>query len=142
MISNPLKKGNRIVSGEVEIRTPVEDVRVETGTRFCELHGITSIDFLKVDAEGFDLQVCKGFEPLLREQRIAALQVETTLQLQHQRLVPFPDILNYLYPLRYRVFRAHAQMIAGIQPIARHCNVVFVSDKLVWQHVARARAAA
>lgn len=137
ILSAPLKKMNHIVSAQDEVRGPVEDVQLETGTRFCELHRIESIDFLKIDAEGFDLQVCKGFEALLSEERIASLQVETTLQLQHRRLIPLPEFVNYLHPLGYRVFKAHAQVVAGNQPVAKRCNVVFVSSKLIRQNTTR-----
>lgn len=140
ILSIPLKKMNHIVSPDNPVEGPVEDVQVETGARFCETHGITSIDFLKIDAEGFDLQVCRGFEPLLREERIASLQVETTLQMQHRLLLPLSEFLNYLHPLGYRVFRAHAQVVARDQPIAKRCNVVFVSGKLIRENRERASA--
>jgi FkbM family methyltransferase len=131
ILSIPLKKMNHIVTSDHEVHGPVEDVPVETGARFCELNGIESIDFLKIDAEGFDLQVCKGFEPLLKEERVAALQVETTLQFHYRRLVPLPEFVGYLHPLGYRVFKAHAQIVARGQPMAKRCNVVFVSGKLI-----------
>ena len=140
ILATPLKKMNHILSAQDEVQGPVEDIEIETGARFCALHGIESIDFLKIDAEGFDLHVCQGFEPLLGEERIASLQVETTLQLRHQRLVPLPEFVRYLHPLGYRVFKAHAQIVAG-KPIAKRCNVVFVSGKLIRQNTTREPAA-
>ena len=137
ILSAPFKKMNHIVTADHRARGPMEDVQLETGARFCHLHGIEFIDFLKIDAEGFDLQVCKGFEPMLREAKIASLQVETTLQLQHRRLIPLAEFVSYLHPLGYRVFKAHAQVVARDQPIAKRCNVVFVSDKLIRRNTTR-----
>jgi len=42
-----------------------ELVQINTGQNFCELNKIEMIDILKMDVEGFEIDVLKGFGPLL-----------------------------------------------------------------------------
>jgi FkbM family methyltransferase len=50
--------------------------RVTTGDAYCREHHIKHIDFLKIDAEGADLNVLRGFDELLLEGGVDALQFE------------------------------------------------------------------
>jgi FkbM family methyltransferase len=45
--------------------TSAVEVQVETVDTFCAAHGITSIDLLKIDVEGFELNVLKGARGML-----------------------------------------------------------------------------
>ena len=56
-------------------RTTV-DVEVVTGDSYCAGRGIDHIDLLKVDAEGADLRVLRGFDQLLAGQHIGRVQFE------------------------------------------------------------------
>jgi FkbM family methyltransferase len=50
--------------------------RVETGDDYCRTHGIERIDFLKIDVEGAEGHVLRGFKTMLAENRIAVIQFE------------------------------------------------------------------
>jgi FkbM family methyltransferase len=70
--------------GEEEI-----SVDVQTGDDLCRHEGIDTIDFLKVDAEGFDYSVLKGFSGMISKQRIRIIQFENLsilndVKLQHR----------------------------------------------------------
>ena len=54
----------------------IAKARVERGDTYCERNGITRIDFLKVDAEGADHLVLRGFEEMFRSRRIRLVQFE------------------------------------------------------------------
>ena len=43
------------------------EARVSTGDLFCADHGIETIDFLKIDVEGYEHKVLKGFEGMLKK---------------------------------------------------------------------------
>lgn len=60
------------------IRPPeaTEEVALETIDRFCEQHGIQKIDFLKIDAEGHDVDVLEGARESLRRGIIQIVQFE------------------------------------------------------------------
>jgi len=53
-----------------------ETVPVGTVDAFTQEHGITDIDLLKIDTQGFDLEVIKGAQQLLAAGRIRTVMVE------------------------------------------------------------------
>lgn len=127
--AQPMRRMNKLLSAGEITKGPTEEVEVTTGAEFCQGHGIRSIDFLKIDAEGFDLKVCKGFEPLLREHRIAALQIEVGLQLEDPLHLPLHVFLTYLHPLGYRLYKIHNQYVMRDRPVGRRGNAVFVAPQ-------------
>jgi len=50
--------------------------RTETGDGFCKRHGIRMIDFLKIDVEGAEYLVLRGFLKMLRRRAIRVVQFE------------------------------------------------------------------
>lgn len=63
------------------LNTAVDDYRrisakFVTGDAYCRERGIDMIDLLKIDTEGHDLRVLKGFADMLRDGRIVAIQFE------------------------------------------------------------------
>ena len=66
-------------------------VEVRTGDGYLVEQGIDHIDFLKIDAEGSDFDVLRGFDSTLRRGAVRALQFEytgfgTSLRAHHQFL--------------------------------------------------------
>lgn len=61
--------GNHIIKGEA-VAGSFEFVQALTGDSFCRSKEIDRIDFLKIDTEGFDLDVLAGFADMLRTRRI------------------------------------------------------------------------
>jgi FkbM family methyltransferase len=53
-----------------------EEVRCVRGDSFCREHGIDRIDILKIDVEGHELAVLRGFDAMLAAGRIDLLQFE------------------------------------------------------------------
>jgi len=52
------------------------EARVSTGDMFCADMGIETIDFLKIDVEGYEHKVLKGFERMLKRGKIKIIQFE------------------------------------------------------------------
>lgn len=111
---------------------PVETVNMTSGEAYCTRHGVLHIDFLKIDAEGHDMDVLKGFLQLLREHRIAFVQVEASMNPGNQRHVPFAQFTGLLEPLGYYLFGLYDQVreVRNGQPGLRRSNPVFVSQRL------------
>ncbi|HYE60896.1 MAG TPA: FkbM family methyltransferase [Phycisphaerales bacterium] len=100
-------------------------VRITTGDRWMAGEGLTSIDLLKIDTEGFDVQVLRGFEGTLAAGRVRAVMVEC----EFDRVTPEPhsnfrDIDQLLAPLGFRVvtFYTHCATPKGMA----WGNVLFV----------------
>ncbi len=103
-----------------------ESVEITTLDHFCE--NIPFIDFLKIDAEGHDLQVLKGADRMLREKRIGALQVEAGMNPHNRRHVPLEDFKSYLEEREYFIFGIYDQVFEWPtgEPHLRRINAVFI----------------
>lgn len=51
-------------------------VQVDTGAAYAAKAGIEAVDFVKIDVEGFEMDVLQGLAPLVRDQRIGLVQFE------------------------------------------------------------------
>ena len=78
------------------------DIHLTRLDDFCEANQIERIDFLKIDTEGYELNVLKGAERMLRENRIAMIQFEFNSMLVCSRV-----FLRDFYALlgQYEFFR-------------------------------------
>ena len=110
-----------------------EWVRVDTVDRFCQAHNIPAIDFLKIDTEGFDLEVLKGAETLLAEQRVAFVQVEAGIGAHNTKHVPLQVLQQHLQQRHYVPFGFYEQTpeFWNDMPRLRFCNVVFIAEREV-----------
>jgi FkbM family methyltransferase len=54
-------------------------VAVDTVDGYCKRNGIERVDWLKVDAQGYDLRVLQGAEAMLRAGAVAAISLEVNL---------------------------------------------------------------
>lgn len=80
-------------------------VNVDTIDNFCKRENINHINLLKIDTEGFEVQVLEGAKNMLREGKIDYILAECSF---YQPGIGFPhgdfvEILNYLHPFQYRV---------------------------------------
>ncbi len=111
-----------------------ETIQIETLSRFVEKHGLETIDFLKIDTEGYDLEVLAGAAPLLRDQRIHFILAECEPVSTCKRFVSFSALTDFLTPFGYRVFGIYDQRIV---PAAGNAvcfwNVLFICAKLANQ---------
>jgi hypothetical protein len=85
------------------------DVRMTTALALLERLGWDTLDVLKIDIEGMELDVLKTLEPLLREQRIGIVQFEFGAFAQQRR-----QLLKDFYELfgaAYRVGRLAARRV-------------------------------
>jgi FkbM family methyltransferase len=52
------------------------DAQLSTGDTYCQTHAVDTIDFLKIDVEGAEYRVLKGFAERLAAQKVHCLQFE------------------------------------------------------------------
>jgi len=101
---------NRIIDASVKVaeqfsEIPFEAIDVATGDEFCKESGISDIDYLKIDAEGFDLKVLFGFERMLESQSIKFVQVEASLSSFNQEHTDAAVFIGLLRKFGYVQFR-------------------------------------
>jgi FkbM family methyltransferase len=91
--------------------TEIETVRVQRLDAFCAEHGVAHIDWLKIDAEGADLDVLRGAGDMLGS-KIGAIQFEfggTGIDARTS-LRDFFDLLE-------RDYRIHRLLPDGVRPL-------------------------
>jgi FkbM family methyltransferase len=110
-----------------------EYVTVETVDRFMNENSVRSIDILKTDTEGYDLEVLKGAEKALSENRIKMVICEVGFNKEDIQHTHFSAVQDYLFDKGFRVFG-----FTGLQACYEfnnklgigYCNCLFLnSDK-------------
>lgn len=125
--------GNRLAPWW-DYRKPTETVEIASGDAFCREHAVAQIGFLKIDTEGHDLEVLRGFRSMLKEARIDLLEAEVGMNPENERHVPLEAVKMYVERLGYRLFLIYEQARETAptrRPIVRRVNAVFCSPKLL-----------
>lgn len=114
--------------GDPTVNHGKETIHIKTADTICEQAGINHIDFVKIDTEGFDIEVLKGAQTLLKEKRITFIQVEAGMNPYNERHVPFHDFIDFLHPYGYILFGIYGQHLEwNGEKRLRMSNPVFIS---------------
>lgn len=131
MTSRGASTGNRVVAQAVG--PLLEGVTAEAGDVFCARHGITRVDFLKIDTEGHDLEVVMGFHQMLTAGAVRFVQAECGLTPSNARHVGYERLAAIMSAFGYGLFG-----LFGLTPLrgttnlsAHYGDAVFVRDD--WQ---------
>ena len=85
------------------VKTGTEQVSVDTLDEFCSRNKIDHIDALKIDTQGYDLNVLKGASRLLGEHRVKAVLLEVNFIPMYEGQPTFVDIHAFLSSLGYQL---------------------------------------
>jgi FkbM family methyltransferase len=120
--TNSLIKPNKIVGSEA--------VQLCTVDRFASDNQIKRVDLLKIDTEGFDLEVLKGAQSMLSSGQIAFVLAEIGFHPGDTRHVLFDDVRSYLLPMGYAVFGIYDQQPewSGEKRL-RFANICFSNER-------------
>ena len=106
--------------------TGSETVTVITLDGFAERESITDVDLLKIDAEGFDLEVLRGAERVLASERIKFILVEVGFSPGDHRHVLFDDVRSFLSLFGFKLLGIYDQQVEWSGPrFLRYANVCF-----------------
>jgi FkbM family methyltransferase len=130
MTSTPAVTTNRIVNATEIAPDGYEEVEVVRGDAFCNRNGISEIGYLKVDAEGYDMNVIKGFSSMIEGACIDFIQVEASFEKKSDLHVSVIDFEKYLGDRGYRLFRIINQA-SGQLPYLTRADVVFISANAI-----------
>ena len=100
--------GNRIVARDA-VCHKIQSVTTASGLQAAARLGVDRIDVLKIDTEGHDLEVVKGFGDMVRNKRIEFIQVECGFAPENTRHIPFEVFTDHLFPLGYRLLGIYGQ---------------------------------
>lgn len=120
----------RAVEGKVE-GGRYETVEVVTVDGFAAEQGVERIDLLKIDTEGFDLEVLRGAERMLRAGAVPFVQVEVGMGAPTPTLVPFDVLRTHLADRGYALFGIYVQVPEWTgEARLRFANPVFVHESV------------
>lgn len=80
------------------------ECEAQTGDSYMEAHQIARIDLLKIDTEGHELEVLKGFGAAIRQGQVGVIQFEYGITALPARWY-LGDVYRLLGPLGYRIGR-------------------------------------
>jgi len=117
-------------------------VELQALDRFCDTERIRSIDYLKIDTEGGDLDVLQGAEGMLTRQDVDLVEVEAGMNPRNTHHVPFEVLKEHLEKRGYFLFGIYEQRreIFTDEPHLRRTNPVFVSQRVIDANRGRRRA--
>jgi FkbM family methyltransferase len=113
-----------------------EIVPITTIDQFCADNSIETIDFLKIDTEGHDLEVIKGASRILAEQKIGIVQAEVSMSARNSFQIQFPVIHAEIERHGYALFGIYEQIPdwQTNEPFVRNANTVYVSPVVMAQN--------
>lgn len=105
-----------------------EDINIHRLDDVCDQQNIGKIDFLKIDTEGFDVEVLKGACRMLEQHRISFIQVEAGMNPFNHRHVSFRELEEFMGAFGYVLFGIYGQHLEwnGAKRL-RMSNPVFIS---------------
>jgi FkbM family methyltransferase len=110
-----------------------ELIEIKMLDSFCAEQGIDHIDLLKTDAEGFDLEVLKGAQAMLRARQIEFILTETTFRPDDHDHTSFFSLTEYLYPFGYRLVDVYDHDFVSSNPtgpLLAYCNALFTKVQI------------
>lgn len=111
----------------------LEVIEIDTVDNICTRSHLETISYLKIDTEGYDLEVLKGAEQMLQAGRIDLVEVEAGMHPGNPRHVPFEQLKQFLESYDYRLFGIYEQYHEWLtrEPHLRRINSVFISSKVI-----------
>lgn len=105
--SKPLAQTNTLISSSDDLKeNNCETVFVDVDTidNFCKENKIDKINLLKIDTEGYEIEVLKGAKQFLSLNKIDYILAECEFVTRTNEIHGnFVEILNYLQPFQYNV---------------------------------------
>jgi len=128
MTAVPLSGCNRVLSAAESASHETVVVEMRTLAGFADETGITNIDLLKTDCEGYDLNVLRGGESLLRDRRVSMVYSEVNMR-RDEKHGDFFAIDGFLRNYGYLFYALYDYSGAGSSQAETFCNALWVNDR-------------
>jgi len=124
--------GSSSINGKFDDRfLHTETIDVDTGYNFCTNNKIEEIDLLKIDTEGFEIEVLKGFEPLLKD-HVKMIYAEIGFITDDRYKTHINDLLIYTSNFGFIVSGFYEPFRGGFGSLRiGFCNILLINTFLV-----------
>jgi FkbM family methyltransferase len=102
-----------------------EVIEIQTVDSFCEHNKIDRIDLLKVDTEGFDLNVLEGAISMLSSRKVKFVLIEVTFDKENTRNSSFNLVNDFLGAHSYKVLGFFNQSVFEKSNKLSYCDALF-----------------
>ena len=117
MTAAPLSETNTLVIdlSSPSSKHPFLEVPVDTLASFCAKRRIERVNLLKIDTEGYELNVLKGSERLLAEHRLDYILAECSFfRRDNEPHGDFVEIYDFLSPFGFHVVSFYTGGVDGL----------------------------
>jgi FkbM family methyltransferase len=104
-------------------------VQITSIDEFCDKNGVEHVDLLKIDTQGYEVEVLEGARRLLNSGSVSMIYAEVCFVRYYERQPLFQDVYELLYDLGYRLigiyesgFLTHSYLVGG--------NALFIHERL------------
>lgn len=125
-VLNSLKKDSQNQNSKIK-----EKIEVTTGDRFCNEHSISEIDILKIDTEGYELEVLQGFNQLIEKNQIKTIYCEVGFSPSNKRNTFINDLIMFMSKNNFTFFGLYEVSNHQIKTACNYGNALFVNNELI-----------
>ena len=108
-----------------------ELIKIETLDEYCKRKLINKIDFLKIDTEGYEMNVLLGAEQMITDKKISFIYCEVGFNETNKRNTSFENLTSYLASKGY-YFYALYQLDAHDWKAGNHLGNALYIQKFVY----------
>jgi FkbM family methyltransferase len=130
--SSPFYSGTASILGARQDNLYLEEeVQVTTGMTVHQALGLAGVDFLKIDTEGYELNVLKGFGSLLTTQ-VKMVLAETGFVRNNPCQTHVSELINFMSANGFMVSGVYHQFrFPNNKKELHHCDMLFINTRLV-----------
>lgn len=100
-------------------------IEINTIDSYCRDNRIDQIDLLKIDTEGFDLNVLKGARAMLEQRKVKFVFIEVTFDKDNAHNSSYNTINAFLEPMGYKIHGFYNQSIHLGSSQMNYCDALF-----------------
>lgn len=103
---------------------------------WAESNGIDRVDFIKADVQGYELQVLKGAEGLLRSS-VSAVYSEAQMTPLYDGAALYSDIDLFLRDCGFEMYQMHEIFSNGVEQRTTCCDALWVRSSVLAAYISR-----
>jgi len=128
LVEEDISVNNYFIEGVMERKAlDMVDCEVVRGDCFTSGNKLPGIDFLKIDTEGHDLRVLRGFKESLNAGIVGLIQCEVSMSMANPKHAYFQEILDFIKPFDFEIFGFYEQIRTPGREFLRRANLVLIN---------------